>query len=256
MGCPYRVRRVRERRRPCSRWPVRPCMSRSSHRSRKWNHAAARPLPDRPHRQNNHGRQVAGTGSPRLQRACRCRRGDHRPAPGGGADPPVRRAVGGARRRARVRDQGHLRADDALVLLAPRIPHRRPARPRGAVRATVWPQTIAARAGAACASVKLHYAQGEGRRAGLCAAAQGMGGQARTHGARGRAHTRPGSAGAGPRRAEGRRAGPAGKEHLDPRRPDQVPGPRAAQDRHGAGRGPRPCSRTWPTARCVRSSSR
>ena len=48
------------------------------------------------------------------------------------------------------------------------------------------------------------------------------------------------SAGAGSRRAEGRRAGPAGKEHLDPRRPDQVPGPRAAQDRHGTrrGRGP------------------
>ena len=54
---------------------------------------------------------------------------------------------------------------------------------------------------------------------------------------RGRAQGISRSAGAGPRRAEGRRAGPAGKEHLDPRRPDQVPGPRAAQDRHGTGRG-------------------
>ena len=33
---------------------------------------------------------------------------------------------------------------------------------------------------------------------------------------------------------EGRRAGPAGKEHLDPRRCNQVPGPRPAQ-------GPPPC---------------
>ena len=118
------------------------------------------------------------------------------------------------------------------------------------------------------------HAQGEGRRAGLRAAAQGMGGQARAHARRpagvGRAvgvarqrRTRgrraqriSRSAGAGPRRAEGRRAGPAGKEHLDPRRPDQVPGPGAAQDRHGRQPRPRPCSRTWPIARCARSSSR
>jgi hypothetical protein len=50
-------------------------------------------------------------------------------------------------------------------------------------------------------------------------------------------HTRP----AAPRRdgtrgAEGRRAGPAGKEHLDPRRRDQVPGPGAALLGHGPGR--------------------
>ena len=46
-----------------------------------------------------------------------------------------------------------------------------------------------------------------------------------------------GRARAGPRRAEGGRAGAAGKEHLDPRRPGQVPGPGAAQDRQGPGRG-------------------
>ena len=56
-------------------------------------------------------------------------------------------------------------------------------------------------------------------------------------GTRARAQGISRSGGAGPRRAEGRRAGPAGKEHLDPRRPDQVPGPRAAQDRHGTRRG-------------------
>ena len=128
-----------------------------------------------------HRRQVAGTGLPRLQRAHRRGRRDHRPAPGGGADPPVRRAVGGARRRPRVRDQGHLRADDAAVLLAPRIDHRRPARPRGAVRAAVRPRAVAAGTGAARAGVELHHAQGEGRRAGLRAAAPGMGGQARAH---------------------------------------------------------------------------
>ena len=44
---------------------------------------------------------------------------------------------------------------------------------------------------------------------------------------------------AGPRGAEGGRAGPAGKEHLDPRRCDQVPGPGAAQVRPGPSRGRR-----------------
>ena len=43
--------------------------------------------------------------------------------------------------------------------------------------------------------------------------------------------------------AESGRAGPAGKEHLDPRGPDQVPGPGPAQVRHGPGRGRRPARR-------------
>ena len=60
-------------------------------------HAAARPLPDRPHRQNRHGRQVAGAGFPRLQRARRCGRRDRLPASGGGADGPVRLGLGSAR---------------------------------------------------------------------------------------------------------------------------------------------------------------
>src|SRR6185437_10094040 len=38
---------------------------------------------------------------------------------------------------------------------------------------------------------------------------------------------------------------PSRKQHLDPRRPSQVPGPRAAHDGHVPGR-PRPCSKTWP----------
>ena len=46
-------------------------------------------------------------------------------------------------------------------------------------------------------------------------------------------------AGAGPRGAEGGRAGAAGKERLDPRGCDQVPGPGAAPLRHGPGRGRR-----------------
>ena len=97
---------------------------------------------------------------------------DHRPASGGGAHPPVRRGVGGPRRRPRVRDQGHLGGDDAPVLLAPRVDHRRPARPRGAVRAAVRPRAVAAGTGAARAGVELRHAQGEGRRAGLRAAAR------------------------------------------------------------------------------------
>ena len=43
-----------------------------------------------------------------------------------------------------------------------------------------------------------------------------------------------------PGRAEGGRAGAAGQEHLDPRGPDQVPGPGAAPIRHGPSRGRRP----------------
>ena len=41
-----------------------------------------------------HRREVAGAGLPRLQRAPRRGCGDHSPAPGGGANPPVRRASG------------------------------------------------------------------------------------------------------------------------------------------------------------------
>ena len=57
---------------------------------------------------------------------------------------------------------------------------------------------------------------------------------------RSRAHTRlarpsPHRARAGPRGAEGGRAGAAGKEHLDPRGCDQVPGPGAAPLRPGPG---------------------
>ena len=64
------------------------------------------------------------------------------------------------------------------------------------------------------------------------------------HGRR-RAHAQPGPqpARAQPRGAEGRRAGPAGQEHLDPRRPDQVPGPGPAPHRHGPGRGRRAARR-------------
>ena len=49
-------------------------------------HAAARPLPDRPRRQDRHRRQVAGPGLPGLQRAHRRGRRDRLPAPGGGPD--------------------------------------------------------------------------------------------------------------------------------------------------------------------------
>ena len=58
---------------------------------------------------------------------------------------------------------------------------------------------------------------------------------------RGPGDPRPGAqpARAGAGSAEGGRAGPAGQEHLDPRGPDQVPGPGAAPDRHGPGRGRR-----------------
>ena len=45
-------------------------------------HAAARPLPDRPHRQDQHRREMAGPGLPGLQRAHRRGRRDRLPAPG------------------------------------------------------------------------------------------------------------------------------------------------------------------------------
>ena len=48
---------------------------------------------------------------------------------------------------------------------------------------------------------------------------------------------------AGPRGAEGGRAGPAGKERLDPRGRDQVPGPGPAPHRPGPGRGRRAAGR-------------
>ena len=50
----------------------------------------------------------------------------------------------------------------------------------------------------------------------------------------------PQRARAEPGGAEGGRAGPAGKERLDPRGPDQVPGPGPAPLRPGPGRGRRP----------------
>jgi len=61
---------------------------------------------------------------------------------------------------------------------------------------------------------------------------------------------------AGPRGAESDRARAAGQEHLDPRGRDQVPGPRPAPLQLGSRPPPPCCSRTWPTARCGRSSSR
>ena len=165
------------------------------------------------------------------------------------------------RRRARLRDQGHQRRDDAPVLLPPRVDHRGSARPRGAVRAAVRPRAVPARARAPRAGVELHHAQPQARHAGSRAGARGLGGQARAHPRRepgvGRAvglarpepprrpaHARRGRrgahrAGAGPRGAEGGRAGAAGKERLDPRGSDQVPGPGPAPHRPGPGCGRR-----------------
>ena len=50
------------------------------------------------------------------------------------------------------------------VLLAPRVHHRRPARPRGAVRAAVRAQALPARTGATRAGVELRHARGQERR--------------------------------------------------------------------------------------------
>ncbi len=72
-----------------------------------------------------------------------------------------------------ARDDGHgfeikgiSRGDDARVLLPPRVDHRRPARPRGAVRAALRPQAVAARTRAARAGVELQHARRQGRRPG------------------------------------------------------------------------------------------
>ena len=224
-------------------------------------------------------REMAGPGLAGLQRAHRRGRRDRLPAPGRGPHRPVRPGMDRARRRPRLRDQGHQRGDDARVLLPPRVDHGGPARPRGAVRAAVRPRAVPARARAPRAGVELHDAQPQARRAGSRAGARGLGGQARAHArrlagvgravglawrrARRRARARPGFTGsgsrrtrAGPRGAEGGRAGAAGKERVDPRGPDQVPGPRPAPHRPGSGRGRRAAARTWPTGRWPRSSSR
>ena len=124
---------------------------------------------------------------------------------------PVRPGVDRPRRRPRLRDQGHLRGDDARVLLAPRVDHRRPARPRRAVRAALRPRAVPARARAARAGVELRDAQRQGRRAGCRAAARGLGGQARAHPRRARwrrsrrrcGTTAAGRAAAQPRGADG-----------------------------------------------------
>ena len=113
-----------------------------------------------------HRREMAGAGLPGLQRAHRRGRRDRLPAPGRSPHRPVRPGVDRARRRARLRDQGHLRGDDARVLLAPRVDHRGPARPRGAVRAALRPRAVPARARAARAGVELRHARRQGRRAG------------------------------------------------------------------------------------------
>jgi len=165
-----------------------------------------------------------------------------------------------SRRQARVRNQGHQRRDDAPVLVPTRIDHRRSARPRGSIRAAVWPRAIPARTRAPRASLELQDAQPQARRAGSRAGARGLGGQAhahprREHGvdraigvarSRPRNHARhnlpwpgpnPGRADA--RGSEGGRAGPAGKVRVDARRRDQAPGPGAAPHRDGPGRGHR-----------------
>ena len=162
-----------------------------------------------------------------LQRAHRRGRRDRLPAPGRGPHRPVRPGMDRAGRRPRLRDQGHQRRDDARVLLAPRIDHRGPARPRGAVRAAVRPRAVPARARAARAGVELHDAQPQARRAGSRAGARGLGGQARAH----------------PRREPGvgRAVGVAW------RRP-------AARPRTRAARKPRSCpSSSWPARRRRRS---
>ena len=65
------------------------------------------------------------------------------------------------------------------VLVSPGVHHRRPARPRGAVRAALRARAVPARARAARAGVELHDAQPQARRAGSRAGARGLGGQAR-----------------------------------------------------------------------------
>ena len=65
------------------------------------------------------------------------------------------------------------------VFLPPRVDHGGSASPRGAVRAAVRPRAVPARARAARAGVELQNTRKEGGRAGLRAAARGVGGQAR-----------------------------------------------------------------------------
>jgi hypothetical protein len=107
---------------------------------------------------------------------------------------------------------------------------------------------------AARAGVELQDAQPQARHAGSRAGARGLGRQAHAHPRRAtgidraigvarrrhrRALARPAQSWPDTRQrtraerggAEGARAGPARKEHMDPRRPDQVPGPAPAPDR-------------------------
>ncbi len=193
---------------------------------------------------------------------------------------PVRRGVGRAGRRPRVRDQGHQRGDDARC--SPRAASRSPricatAR-RGSSSGTARAPSQRELAQLAQASnfatrsakhgaldfAQLHagWADKLARTLGVSLAsvapsvwhAERPRGRAR----RATADARPGAcrARADPRGAEGGRAGAAGEEHLDPRGPGQVPGPGAAP--LPAWTRPRPprCSRTWPTGRWPRSSSR
>ena len=125
---------------------------------------------------------------------------------------------------------------------------------------------VPARAGAARAGVELQHARGQGRRRWISRSCTRAGRtssralsacrwrrsrrrcgttQAGTQPRTPRRPRRPGPhrARADPRGAEGGRAGPAGKEHLDPRRCGQVPGPGAAPVRHGPGRGRRAARR-------------
>ena len=142
-------------------------------------HAAARPLPDRPHRQDQHRREMARPRLPGLQRARRRHRRDRLPAPGRSPHPQVRPGMDCPRRRPRLRNQGHQRADDAPVLLPPRIDHRRPARARRAIRAALRTQALPARTRTSRASRELQDAQRQARHAGHRAGARRLGRQAR-----------------------------------------------------------------------------
>ena len=242
-------------------------------------HAAARPLPDRPRRQDGYRREVAGAGLPGLQRAHRRGRRDRLPAPGrsphrtGSAwsGPPATTATGSRSRASagemmrlfssrresitadlRVRaarfEQRYGRAPSqrelAQLAQASNFKTRNPK--HGALDLAQahagWADKLARTLGVSLASVApsvWHAATGR-------AAAHAHGAQARLL---------P-KARAGARGAESGRAGPAGKEHLDPRRRDQVPGPRPAPDRPGPGRGRRAAGRPGRPGAGARSSSR